>query len=98
MFSVTRSLPAVLTATAVLFGLLLSPGQGSPVRVGTLTFNVPPGWTDVSPSASPPAMAGAMIPYSSRAHRIVLLAERAGVAGLNANLGYDPLTRTKNAL
>jgi len=98
MFSVTRSLPAVLTATAVLFGLVLSAGQSSSMRVGTLTFNVPPGWTDVSPSASPPAMAGAMMAYSSRAHRFVLFGGWDGVAGLNGTWVYDPGNRTWSAL
>ena len=98
MFGVSRSLPAVLTATAVLFGLLLSAGQSSSMRVGTLTVDLPPGWTNVSPSSSPPAMAGAMMAYSSRAHRFVLFGGWDGVAGLNGTWIYDPGNRTWNEL
>ena len=98
MFGIPRGLPAVLTATAVLCGLLLSPGPSSPMPGGTLALDAPPGWTDVSPSTSPPAMAGAMMAYSSRAHRFVLFGGWDGVAGLNGTWVYDPGNRTWNAL
>src|SRR2546428_355415 len=98
MFGIPRGLPAFLTATAVLCGLLLSPGPSSPMPGGTLALDAPPGWTDVSPSGSPPAMAGAMMAYSSRAHRFVLFGGWDGVAGLNGTWVYDPGNRTWNAL
>src|SRR2546429_8885313 len=94
MFGIPRGLPAVRTATAVLCGLLLSPGPSSPMPGGILALDAPPGWTDVSPSTSPPAMAGAMMAYSSRAHRFVLFGGWDGVAGLNGTWVYDPGNRT----
>src|SRR3989454_638576 len=98
MFRIPRGLPAFLTAVAVLLGLPLSPGPSSPMPGGTLALDAPPGWTDVSPSISPPAMAGAMMAYSSRAHRFVLFGGWDGVAGLNGTWVYDPGMRTWNEL
>ena len=43
-------------------------------------------------------MAGAMMAYSSRAHRFVLFGGWDGVAGLNGTWVYDPGMRTWNEL
>ncbi len=51
-------------------------------------------WTQVSPSASPPAMAGALMAYSPRADRFVLFGGWNGTTGLNGTWVYDPGNRT----
>lgn len=52
------------------------------------------GWSDVSPIASPPAMAGALMAYSSRSNRFVLFGGWTGPSALNTTWSYDPENRT----
>ncbi len=95
MFGVPRRFLAGLIAAGLLCCLFLGVGALSPpASVSRLTSGVSSGWTDVSPSPSPPPMAGEMMAYSSKAHRFVLFGGWDGVAGLNGTWVYDPGNRT----
>jgi len=94
MFAVPQRLPGLIVA-GLLCGFFLSVGASSVSanEIG-LTSAVPPGWTNVTPTLSPQPMAGAMMAYSSKAHRFVLFGGWDGVKGLNETWVYDPGNRT----
>src|SRR2546426_4148069 len=95
MFGVPRKFFASLMVAGLLCCMLLGVGPSSSLRpVSSLTVAVLPGWTDVSPSASPPHMAGEMMAYSSKAHRFVVFGGGGGGAGLYGTWVYDPGNRT----
>src|SRR5881628_1409849 len=98
MFAVPQRLPGLIVA-GLLCGFFLSVGASSVSanEIG-LTSAGPSGWTNVTPTLSPQPMAGAMMAYSSKAHRFVLFGGWDGVAGLNGTWVYDPGNRTWNAL
>jgi Galactose oxidase, central domain len=60
--------------------------------------NLLPGWTNVSRAIKPPAMAGAMMAYSSKDHRFVLFGGWDGSHGLNDTWVFDPENRTWSQL
>src|SRR2546425_606779 len=98
MFAAPQRLPGLIVA-GLLWGVFLSLGTStvSANEIG-LPPAVPPGWTNVTPTLSPQPMAGAMMAYSSKAHRFVLFGGWDGVKGLNETWVYDPGNRTWNQL
>jgi len=95
MLSVSQRLSVGVVVAGLVCGAFLAirPSSSS-TPLSELAITVSPGWTDVSPSPSPPAMAGEMMAYSSKAHRFVLFGGWDAVAGLNGTWVYDPGNRT----
>ena len=90
MFVVPERLPGLIVA-GLLCGVLLSLSASTvSMHAIALTSAVPPGWTNVTPTLSPQPMAGAMMAYSSKAHRFVLFGGWDGLKGLNETWVYDP--------
>lgn len=88
-----------LIALILATGLLLGSGVGALSAYRTRAAAGPsgplaPGWTNVSASAAPVPMAGAMMAYSSRADRFVLFGGWDGTQGLNGTWVFDPANRT----
>ncbi len=94
MRGLARFVVAVL-ALAVVGG---APGiaalQESPSGGTSVARQASVGWTEVSPPTSPPAMAGALMAYSSQANRFVLFGGWTGPSALNTTWSYDPGNRT----
>ncbi len=59
-----------------------------------LDYTIPPGWTNVSRASKPPAVAGAMMAYSSKDHRFLFFGGWDGARGLNETWVFDPGNRT----
>jgi len=94
MFVVPQRLRGLILA-GLLCGVFLSLGASSgKTHEIALTSAVPRGWTNVTPILSPQPMAGAMMAYSSKAHRFVLFGGWDGVKGLSETWVYDPGNRT----
>jgi len=89
---------AGLILMALLSSLVLGVGPVSSDGVRVHSIDVHSGWTNVSSSPSPPPMAGAMMAYSSKAHRFVLFGGWDGGIALNGTWVYDPGNRTWLAL
>ena len=86
---------AALLAAAVLTSLVLGAGSPTaPLADAARAAGEPPGWTQVTPPESPPAMAGALMAYSPRSDRFVLFGGWNGTTGLNGTWVYDPAHRT----
>src|SRR5256712_14156800 len=94
MFVVPERLPGLIVA-GLLCGVFLSLSASTVSNHAiALTSAGPSGWTNVTPTLSPQPMAGAMMAYSSKAHRFVLFGGGDGVTGLNETWVYDPGNRT----
>src|SRR2546428_3288832 len=99
MFLVPRRIAAGLMVAVLLPGTLVNVGpQPSGVHPGARAVDLSSGWTNVSSSPSPPPMAGAMMAYSSKAHRFVLFGGWDGKMGLNTTWVYDSGNRSWKAL
>ena len=93
VLGISVSLVAVLAAVALLApagGIAGASNPMSPVPRG----NAAPGWTDVTPSAGPPPLAGAMMTYSSAAKRFVVFGGWNGTLGTDGTWVYDPANGT----
>src|SRR5256884_9556731 len=94
MFVVPERLPGLIVA-GLLCGVFLSLSASTVSNHAiALTSAVPPGWTNVTPTLSPQPMAGAIMAYSSKAHRFVLFGGGGGVKALNETWAYGPGNRT----
>ncbi len=93
-----RFLAAVLVLAVVvdMLGLAAVPQPRPDARL--VHDQTSAGWTEVSPPASPPAMAGALMAYSSRANRFVMFGGWTGPSALNTTWSYDPGNRTWDPL
>ena len=91
--------PRELIAVAITFALLANSGEGATSALNSASllardYNIPQGWTNVSQSSTPPAMAGQMMAYSSKDHRFVLFGGWDGARGLNETWVFDSENRT----
>ncbi|HYM40886.1 MAG TPA: kelch repeat-containing protein, partial [Thermoplasmata archaeon] len=94
MVSSGKFIGGVLLA-ALVWTAVWVPGFGHATsHVSTVVDTGPGAWTEVSPPLSPPAMAGAMMAYSSKSDRFVLFGGWDGVTSLNATWQYDPENRS----
>ncbi len=88
---VTIILVALLAAVGPL-GYASSPVASTPHAPRGSSF-LPPGWTNVTSSPSPPSMAGAMMAFSSQDGKFVLFGGWNGTA-LDATWIFDPVAHT----
>src|SRR5712691_3590605 len=93
-----ETIVAGLIVAALVWPVAFTGGRSTSGRIEPFTVRGQSGWTNVSPSLSPPPMAGATMAYSSREHRFVLFGGWDGVKGLNSTWVYDPVNRTWSAL